>query len=119
MKVIIENIVGLYRFIALLLSFFVPTPKHDRQGVKRLVKEHEDKYVGIIGPSEPLIPTETKFCPKCHAAVAQVCHSERGTEIIQHGKVLITVGSIMTTQGGKKLRGFPFRCPNGHTVRIE
>lgn len=80
----------------------------------------QDKYKSIIGsPSEPLIPTETKFCPKCHVPVAQVRHTKRGTEIIQHGKVLVTVGSNVIIQNGKRIKGFPFECPNGHTVRIE
>jgi len=90
----------------------------------RIVKDsyegHEqDKYESIVGPSVPLIPTETVFCPKCHVLVAQVRHTKHGTEIIQNSKVLVIAGSNVTIQDGKEIKGFPIRCPNGHIVRIE
>lgn len=117
MKAIKRNIVGLFRFIGLLFSLFIPAPKPGKPRTESLRVE-QDKYEAIIGPSKPLIPTGTKFCPQCHVPVAQVRHTKRGTEIIQNGKVLVTVGSNVTIQDGKETRGFPITCPNGHKVRI-
>jgi len=108
-----ENVVGLFRFAGLLFSLFIPAPNPNK------TRKEGDKYSAIIGPSVPLIPTEPKFCPRCHALVAQVRHTRQGTEIIQRGRVLVTVGSNVTMQDGKEVKGFPIRCPNGHQVRVE
>ena len=118
MKAIKRNIVGLFRFTSLLFSLFIP--RRSKPRIEPLRDEKGDKYAGIIGPSKPLIPTETKFCPQCHVPVAQVRRTKRGTEIIQNGKVLITVGAnVIVGKDGKKKTGFTIRCPSGHTVRIE
>ncbi|MBA7676953.1 hypothetical protein ES703_85199 [subsurface metagenome] len=118
MKAIKRNIVGLLRFIGLLFPLFLPAPRPSKPRIE--TPQKWDKYVGIIGPSEPLTVAETKFCPKCHQPVCQVRRTKQGVEIIQNGRVLVTVGSnIMISKNGKKETGFPIRCPNGHTVRIE
>jgi len=114
-----ENMVGLFRFIILLFLLLLPVPRGSKRRIETLRDKDSAKYEGIIGPNIPLIPTEPKFCPKCHALVAQVRHAKDGTEIVQRGRVLVTVGSNVTMQGGKEVKGFPIRCPNGHTVRIE
>ena len=119
MKAIKRNIVGLFRFTVLLFSLFIPAPRPGKPRLETL-REEGDKYEAIIGPSEPLTVAETKFCPRCHVPVAQVSHTKRGTEIIQNGRVLITVGSnVMIGKDGKETTGFPIQCPNGHTVRIS
>lgn len=128
MKVIRDNIVGLFRFVILLFSvFLLPTRKRDlrqRDSPETPSEEGTSErkiYETLLGsPSEPLLPAETKFCPICHFLVARVRHTKRGTEIIQHGKVLVTVGGNVTiAKDGKRITGFPIKCPNGHTVRIE
>ena len=114
-------------FLKLLFRTFVlPSRKRDWKQEDYATKATEtaeitEKYKTLVGgPSEPLSPAETKFCPRCHVAVAQLRRTNRGTEIIQHGKVLVTVGNnVLTTKDGKEMRGFPLRCPNGHTVGIE
>ncbi len=112
MKAIRENIVGLIRFIGLLCSMFIAV-------IRPKLTNDSDKYRAILGhDSEPLAPTETIFCPKCHVGAGQVRRTKQGTEIIQNGKVPITVGSNVIIEDGKKMRGFPISCPNGHTVRI-
>lgn len=117
MGLIKENIVGLFRFICLLLSSFVFRPsRRDRETEGRGVR---GKYEALIGPSEPLVPTEIKFCPRCHAPVAQVRRTKEGMQIIRQGKLLVTVGNVTITKDGQAMRGFPLRCLNGHTVRIE
>lgn len=116
MKAISENMVGLFRFIGVLFSVFILPRKQVLE-----TPDEQDKYQEILGqPTVPLIPTEAKFCPECHALVCQIRRTKRGTQIIQSGRVLITAGSITTVKkDGKETRGFPMRCPNGHTVRIE
>jgi len=117
MGLIKENIVGLFRFICLLFSSFVFTSRRrDRETEGRGV---QGKYEALIGPSEPLVPTEIKFCPRCHTPVAQVRRTKEGMQIIRQGKLLVTVGNVTITKDGQAMRGFPLRCPNGHTVRIE
>ena len=124
MKVIRNNIVGLFRFIALLFSVFILPSRRigwEEVGHSLETPDEYEKYKALVGgPSEPLVPTETVFCPKCHVAVTQVRHTVQGTEIIQHGKVLVTVGGNVTiTKNGQEMKGLPMRCPNGHIVRIE
>jgi len=123
MRAIKRNIVGLLKFSGLLFTLILPRrPEKLQEGQgKGESQQEQDKYMNIIKqPSVPLIPTETVFCPKCHVPVAQVRHTKQGTEIIQNGKVLITVGAnIIAGKGGREAKGFPIRCPNGHTVRIE
>lgn len=150
MKAIKRNIVGLFKFICLLFCFSLPAPRRTpktHQGLYDLarleahwarvallrasllaslprsgptLREEGDKYAGVIGPSVPLIPAETKFCPQCHIAVAQVRYTKRGTEIIQNGKVLLTVGgNVIISATGKESTGFPIRCSNGHIMVIE
>lgn len=116
MKAIKRNIVGLLRFIGILFSVFI-LPRKPEKEVE--TPDEQDKYESMIGPSKPLIPIETKFCPKCHRPVAQIRHTKQGTEIIQNGKVLVMVGNVTTKVGDKETKGFPIRCPNGHIVRIE
>jgi len=119
MKAIKRNIVGLFRFMGLLFLMLIPVPRRTKPRRESL-REERDKYEAIIGPSEPLTVAETKFCPRCHVPVAQVRHTKQGTEIIQNGRVLVTVGSnVMIGKDGKETMGFPIRCPNGHTVRIS
>lgn len=119
MKAIKRNIAGLFRFIGLLFSLFIPAPRPNAPRPETL-REEEDKYEAIIGPSEPLTVVETRFCPKCHQPVCQVRRTKQGVEIIQNGRVLVTVGgNIMISKNGKRETGFPIRCPDGHTVRIE
>jgi len=120
MKGIKRNIVGLFRFIILLFSLFRPVPRPNKPRVEWDKPQDQDKYAALIGPSQPLIVGKTVFCPKCHVPVAQVRHTKHGTEIIQNGRVLVTVGSnVMIGKDDKKTTGFPIQCPNGHTVRIE
>lgn len=124
MKAIIRNMVGLFRFMGLLFLLIIPVPRTAKPRTKTPQEwdkpRDQDKYEAIIGPSKPLIPTETVFCPKCHALVCLLSRTREGIQIIQNGKVLVTVGgNIITTVDGKETKGFPIRCPNGHTVRIE
>lgn len=118
MKAIKRNIVGLLKFTGLLFLMIIPVSRTSKPRIE--TPQKRDKYEAIIGPSEPLPVAETKFCPQCHVAVAQVRHTKRGTEIIQNGRILATVGSnVIVGKGGKDKGGFPIRCPNGHTVRVE
>ena len=122
MKVIKDNIVGLFKFMVLLCRTFMPHKQRERVQDTRS-PEAEDisgKYEALVGPSEPLVPTETVFCPKCHVVAAQIRRTSRGTEIIQHGRVLVTVSGTRTvTKEGRTVTGFPIQCPHGHTVVIE
>lgn len=124
MRAIERNIVGLFKLSGLLFTLILPRrPERlqERQDKRRESQHEQDKYMSIIKqPSVPLIPTEAKFCPTCHRLVCQLRQTKRGTQIIQNGKVLVTVGvNIITTVDGKEEKGFPIRCPNGHIVRIE
>lgn len=123
MRIIIENIVGLFRFIGLLFSVLIlPSKSRSREGIDyRPEIDNPDKYEALLGqPSGPLCPIETKFCPRCHVALCQVSRTKQGIQIIQHGKVLVTVGGNVTvTRDGRETTGFPVKCPSGHIVRIE
>lgn len=118
-----ENIVGLFKFIGLLCSMLIPVKRSSKPTTvyPQESKGLSDKYKAILGhDSVPLTPIETKFCPKCHVATAQLRRTKRGTEIIRNGRTIITVGSnVVIGKDGKEKRGFPIKCPNGHVVRIE
>jgi len=119
MRAIKENIVGLVRFIGLLLLVFIPHPS----AVRRIPKETEqewDKYGNIIGhASEPLIPTESYFCPVCHVFVAHLRRDGDKVQIIENNKVVLTTANIVVVgKSGKEIKGLPISCPNGHSVRI-
>lgn len=122
MKVIRDNILGFLKFVWLLCSMFVPIRMSLRPvAVCEETDNKETKYRNIVGhKSEPLIaPSETKFCPKCHVAVAQLRRTKDGIQIVRNGVALVTFGSNLIIQNGKEVRGFPINCPNGHVVRIE
>lgn len=129
MKTIVANIVGLLKFILLIFTtFFLPAPRRERPApIRSDFKTEEDyqkefeKYRNLVGESEELLGgIETKFCPKCHVPVTQFRRTEKGLQIIKGNKVTVTIGNNVTVRaGGKEERGFPMRCPNGHSVRIE
>ncbi len=127
MRVIRENLVGLFKFLFILLGILFPFRlKRERPSQTRYRKETSreepvnHKYASFIGPSEPLIPTEPCFCPKCHVLVASLRRTKEGIKIIQNNRVLVTVGGNFTTsEGGKVRTGFPMKCPNGHTVEVQ
>lgn len=120
MKVIRENLVGLFRFTGALSALIVPH-RSPRRRAKKPGRQEHSKYDRLIGPSVKLIaPDESKFCPKCHVLVAQLRHTDKGTQIIQDGRVRLTfAGNITRGKDRREERGFPITCPNGHRVRIE
>lgn len=115
MKTIMVNIVGLFKFTCLLFLVSIPFK------VKRRTEPRDEKYKSILREqTAPLVvSTEVKFCPICHAQVAMLRHTEKGTQVIKDGKVQLTVGNITFSKGNKMVKGLPIKCPNGHTVRIE
>ena len=62
--------------------------------------------------SVPLLPAIPHFCSVCHMLVANTRKTDRGMQIIQNGKVLVTIK-------GKETSDFPISCPNGHKVVLK
>jgi len=122
MGLIKENIVGLIKFLPILLGLLLPFRQHTRvaEVPVPLHTRESTKYDALVGPSEPLVPTEPLFCPQCHVLVAHLRRTRRGIEIIQNNRVLVTVGgNIIVERGGKTRTGFPLNCPNGHLVEVQ
>lgn len=118
-----ESVVGLLRFLLVLLRLFLPDrskPKPNEPEIPDEQLNSKDRYYTLIGPSAPLIAAEPFFCPKCHTLVAYLRHTEGGVQVIRNNRVLLTVGSnVVVKRGGKTRRGFPLKCPNGHTVEVR
>lgn len=56
---------------------------------------------------------ESVFCPKCHKLVAQKRVTEERVELVQNGKVLL---SLSKQSHGNKIG---VKCPSGHNVKVE
>lgn len=125
MGAVAANVVGLGRFLYLLTTLLIPRrykSPSDTKGMKETKEELDKKYDYLMGlrSLEVIGGIETKFCPQCHAPVAQFRRTKQGVQIIRDGKVMLTFGNNVTISiGGKEQRGFTISCPNGHTVRIE
>jgi len=57
---------------------------------------------------------ETIFCPKCHKEVCQIRQGENGTEIVQDGKVLLSLGNVDFLANNSVI----LKCPDGHDVPV-
>jgi hypothetical protein len=53
------------------------------------------------------------FCPKCHKPAAQIKRTEEKVEVLQNGKVLL---SLSAQSRGVKIGT---KCPDGHHVDVE
>jgi len=121
-----ENLIGLLSFLPILLGLFLPfkskpiEPQFKMPESPGQLNSKDSKYDALIGPSEPLLPTEPVFCPKCHVLAANIRRTKEGIQIVQNNKALVTIGAnVIIRRAGKAKTGFPIRCPNGHTVEVQ
>jgi len=52
-------------------------------------------------------------CPKCHKLTAEIRNTEERVELVQEGKVLLSLSSKST---GNTIN---VKCPSGHSVKVE
>jgi len=79
------------------------------------------KYDNMLGqPTAEIVSgIQPVFCPECHQLVAYTRKTNRGLEIFQDGKKLVTVGgNVSISANGRRQSGLPFKCPAGHRVMI-
>lgn len=55
---------------------------------------------------------EIKFCPKCHREAFRLMKNERGYQVLQNGKPLVTLGDNSTCS-------ISIGCPSGHPVKLK
>jgi len=113
------NIIGLARFIGLLLSLALP---HKRYSVRQ-TKEPDplgDKLEKFIGPTVSLVAVQPVFCPRCHV---QTCWKgkDKGETVVMdnHGNTIRVSNIVVIGKDGKRENGLPVKCPNGHKVVVR
>lgn len=115
---IVENVVGLARFLSIVFSLlFLPRKRHVAE---RPVKPANGPLEEFIGPTRPLIIAEPVFCPECHVQVCLKGKDNGGTVILDNHRNIIRISNLVVVgNGGKKEDGFSTKCPNGHKVVIK